>query len=51
MIGLKFKVWPERVYALAHGKRSASSAKDRDIQHELLEQGIIHRHRGHNTKK
>ena len=42
-IAWKFKVWPERVYKLAHGKH-AHSSKDHKITHELLSQGIIHRH-------
>ena len=42
-LALKYKVWPEHVYKLAHGKHTKKS-KDRRIQHELLNQGIIHRH-------
>lgn len=50
-IGFKFHVWPERVYALAHGTRTVSCEKDRNIQLELLEQGIIHRHRRGHSKQ
>ncbi len=39
----KHFVWPEKVYKLAHGKH-AHSRKDRNIVHELLALGIIHRH-------
>jgi len=39
----KYKVWPEKVYKLAHGKH-ARTKKERDIVHELLAQGVIHRH-------
>lgn len=42
-LGWKYKVWPERVYRLAHGKH-AHSHKDHQITHELLALGIIHRH-------
>lgn len=39
----KYFVWPEKVYKLAHGKH-ARSHKERDIVHELLALGVIHRH-------
>ncbi len=39
----KYFVWPERVYNLAHGKH-AKTKKDKNIVHELLAQGVIHRH-------
>jgi len=39
----KYKVWPEKVYKLAHGKH-AHSKKEHKIVHELLALGIIHRH-------
>lgn len=42
-LALKYNVWPEHVYKLAHGKRSRRS-KDVKILHELLSEGIIHRH-------
>jgi len=41
-LALKYTVWPERVYKLAHGKH-AKKSKDRKISHELLSLGIIHR--------
>lgn len=42
-LAMKYSVWPERVYKLAHGKHSRKS-KDTKILHELLSEGIIHRH-------
>ncbi len=42
-IAFKYFVWPEKVYNLAHGKH-AKSRKDKKIIHELLAQGVIHRH-------
>lgn len=42
-LALKYHVWPDRVYSLAHGKHSRKS-KDTKILHELLAQGVIHRH-------
>ncbi len=42
-LGWKHFVWPEKVYKLAHGKHSHSK-KEREIVHELLALGIIHRH-------
>ena len=42
-LALKYKVWPEKVYKLAHGKH-AHSKKEHQIVHELLALGIIHRH-------
>ena len=42
-IARKYCVWPEKVYKLAHGKHSHNS-KDTKILHELLSEGIIHRH-------
>lgn len=42
-LGFKYKVWPERVYRLAHGKHPRNH-KDREINHELLALGIVHRH-------
>ena len=47
-LGLKYNVWPEHVYKLAHGKRSRKQ-KDTKILHELLSQGIIHRHTSNST--
>lgn len=43
-LGSKYNVWPEKVYKLAHGKHSNNS-KDSKILHELLSEGVIHRHR------
>ena len=40
-LALKYKVWPEKVYKLAHGKH-AHSKKEHQIVHELLALGIIH---------
>lgn len=48
-LGMKYSVWPERVYKLAHGKHSRRS-KDTKILHELLAEGIIHRHSGNHSK-
>lgn len=44
-IGVKYHVWPERVYNLAHGKISADGQKNHEILHELCDLGIVHRHR------
>jgi len=41
-LGLKYKVWPERVYRLAHGHHPRNH-KDREINHQLLALGIVHR--------
>ena len=39
----KYKLWPERVYNLAHGSR-AKTEKEKKVIHDLLNLGIIHRH-------
>lgn len=41
-LALKYKVWPEKVYRIAHGHR-AKGNKETRIAHELLSLGIIHR--------
>lgn len=41
-IGIKFKKNPERVYNLAHGAKPIDDT-EKQIMHELLAQGIIHR--------
>lgn len=42
-LGMKYWTTPKHVWKLAHGKH-AKNGKDRAIQHELLDLGIIHRH-------
>lgn len=46
-MGVKYKVWPEYVYRLAHGKKHGRHSTDSKILHELLAIGIIHRHSNH----
>lgn len=41
-MAFKYACWPERIYRLAHGHH-AHNRKDRNISHELLALGIIHR--------
>lgn len=43
---LAFKHWtsPQHVWALAHGEHS-DSPKDKEILHDLVDLGIIHRHK------
>lgn len=41
-LAIKHLVWPERVYILAH-KGSSHNDLDRDILHDLLDEGILHR--------
>ena len=43
-LGLKFRVWPERVYRLAHGGHSTGDL-DRAIRRELCALGIIRKRR------
>lgn len=49
-LAFKFFTTPWHVYALAHGKSAHGSKKDKKIQHELLDLGIIHRHHTMSTK-
>lgn len=42
-IAMKYYVWPEHVYKLAHGA-SKKGGKDDDICKALLDKRIIHRH-------
>lgn len=38
----KYKVWPNRVYRIAHGSKTRND-KEKKIIHELLALDIIHR--------
>lgn len=42
-LGWKYKMWPDKVRKLAHGK-NAHSPKEKKVVHALLDLGIIHRH-------
>ncbi len=47
-IHLAFKHWvsPSRVYSIAHGSHTKNQ-REKAVQQELLELGIIHRQSGH----
>ncbi len=41
-LGWKYKMWPKRIYRLAHGS-SPKNETEKKILHELLSLDIIHR--------